>query len=119
MILFLNNGLDGRGFHATASFNGSVLGGNCVREDARWKFGVPSTGNANYAWVQHFIHHLAPTGMAGLVSANGSMSSNQSGEGEIRKAIIEAGFVDCLAAAPGQSVLPKRRQEGVKKSNFT
>jgi type I restriction-modification system DNA methylase subunit len=60
------------------------------------------TGNANFAWVQHFIHHLAPHGMAGFVLANGSMSSNQSGEGEIRKAIIEADLVDCMVALPGQ-----------------
>jgi type I restriction enzyme M protein len=63
---------------------------------------VPPSGNANYAWVQHFIHHLAPTGLAGFVLANGSMSSNQSGEGEIRKAIIEADLVDCMVALPGQ-----------------
>jgi len=63
---------------------------------------VPPAGNANYAWVQHFIHHLAPTGLAGFVLANGSMSSNQSGEGEIRKAIIEADLVDCMVALPGQ-----------------
>lgn len=66
------------------------------------QFGVPPKGNANFAWVQHFIHHLAPQGMAGFVLANGSMSSNQSGEGEIRKAIIEADLVDCMAAFPGQ-----------------
>ena len=63
---------------------------------------MPPEGNANYAWVQHFIDHLAPTGLAGFVLANGSMSSNQSGEGEIRKAIIEADLVDCMAALPGQ-----------------
>ena len=68
----------------------------------RWKYGVPPAGNANFAWVQHFIHHLCPTGMAGFVLANGSMSSNQSGEGEIRKAIIEADLVDCMVALPGQ-----------------
>jgi type I restriction enzyme M protein len=71
-------------------------------DDVRWQFGVPPKGNANYAWVQHFIHHLAPHGMAGFVLANGSMSSNQSGEGEIRKAIIEADLVDCMVALPGQ-----------------
>jgi type I restriction enzyme M protein len=65
-------------------------------------YGVPPASNANYAWVQHFIHHLAPTGLAGFVLANGSMSSNQSGEGEIRKAIIEADLVDCMVALPGQ-----------------
>jgi type I restriction enzyme M protein len=71
-------------------------------DDVRWKYGVPPKGNANFAWVQHFIHHLAPNGMAGFVLANGSMSSNQSGEGEIRKAIIEADLVDCMVALPGQ-----------------
>ena len=63
---------------------------------------MPPAGNANFAWVQHFIHHLAPTGIAGFVLANGSMSSNQSGEGEIRKAIVEADLVDCMVALPGQ-----------------
>ena len=71
-------------------------------DDARWQFGLPPRGNANFAWVQHFIYHLAPTGMAGFVLANGSMSSNQSGEGEIRRAIIEADLVDCMVALPGQ-----------------
>src|SRR5256712_12449057 len=77
-------------------------------DDARWQFGLPPRGNANFAWVQHFIHHLAPAapgssgGMAGFVLANGSMSSNQSGEGEIRRAIIEADLVDCMVALPGQ-----------------
>jgi type I restriction enzyme M protein len=71
-------------------------------DDVRWQYGVPPRGNANFAWVQHFIHHLAPNGMAGFVLANGSMSSNQSGEGEIRKALIEADLVDCMVALPGQ-----------------
>jgi type I restriction enzyme M protein len=71
-------------------------------DDVRWQYGVPPKGNANFAWVQHFIHHLAPQGMAGFVLANGSMSSNQSGEGEIRKALIEADLVDCMVALPGQ-----------------
>ena len=71
-------------------------------EDVRWQYGVPPKGNANFAWVQHFIHHLAPHGMAGFVLANGSMSSNQSGEGDIRRAIIEADLVDCMIALPGQ-----------------
>jgi type I restriction enzyme M protein len=70
--------------------------------DVRWQFGVPPKGNANFAWVQHFIHHLAPQGMAGFVLANGSMSSNQSGEGDIRRALIEADVVDCMVAMPGQ-----------------
>ncbi len=73
-----------------------------VDDDVRWQYGVPPKGNANFAWVQHFIHHLAPDGYAGFVLANGSMSSNQSGEGDIRKAIIEADMVDCMVALPGQ-----------------
>jgi len=87
---------------ANPPFNDSDWGGDRLREDARWKYGVPPAGNANFAWVQHFIHHLSPTGMAGFVLANGSMSSNQSGEGEIRKAIVEADLVDCMVAMPGQ-----------------
>jgi type I restriction enzyme M protein len=71
-------------------------------DDVRWQYGVPPRGNANFAWVQHFIHHLAPKGMAAFVLANGSMSSNQSGEGEIRRAIVEADLVDCMVAMPGQ-----------------
>lgn len=71
-------------------------------DDVRWQYGVPPKGNANFAWVQHFIHHLSATGMAGFVLANGSMSSNQSGEGEIRKALIDADLVDCMVALPGQ-----------------
>ncbi|MBM4287372.1 MAG: SAM-dependent DNA methyltransferase [Deltaproteobacteria bacterium] len=87
---------------ANPPFNDSDWRGEMLREDKRWKFGTPPAGNANYAWVQHFIHHLAPTGLAGFVLANGSMSSNQSGEGEIRKNIIEADLVDCMVALPGQ-----------------
>ena len=87
---------------ANPPFNDSDWGGVALREDARWKFGPPPAGNANFAWVQHFIHHLAPNGLAGFVLANGSMSSNQSGEGEIRQAIIEADMVDCMVALPGQ-----------------
>jgi type I restriction enzyme M protein len=71
-------------------------------DDVRWQYGVPPKGNANFAWVQHFLHHLAPQGLAGFVLANGSMSSNQSGEGEIRRALIEADLVDCMVALPGQ-----------------
>ncbi len=71
-------------------------------DDIRWKYGIPPKGNANFAWVQHFIHHLAPNGTAGFVLANGSMSSNQSGEGDIRKALIENDLVDCMIALPGQ-----------------
>ena len=83
-------------------FNVSDWGGERLKQDARWKYGLPPAGNANFAWVQHFIHHLAPQGMAGFVLANGSMSSNQSGEGDIRRALIEADLVDCMVALPGQ-----------------
>jgi len=87
---------------ANPPFNDDGWGGEQFREDVRWKYGVPPAGNANFAWVQHFIHHLTPNGMAGFVLANGSISSSQSGEGEIRKAIIEADLVDCMVALPGQ-----------------
>jgi type I restriction enzyme M protein len=87
---------------ANPPFNISDWGGDRLREDVRWKFGVPPVGNANYAWLQHIVHHLAPNGTAGVVLANGSMSSNTSGEGEIRQAMIEADVVDCMVALPGQ-----------------
>jgi type I restriction enzyme M protein len=87
---------------ANPPFNVSDWNGEMLREDKRWEYGVPPVGNANYAWIQHFIHHLSPTGTAGFVMANGSLSSNQSGEGEIRKAIIEADLADCIVAMPGQ-----------------
>jgi len=87
---------------ANPPFNDSDWGGDRLREDVRWKYGKPPVGNANFAWVEHIIHHLSPNGIAGFVLANGSMSSNQSGEGEIRKAIIEADLVDCMIALPGQ-----------------
>jgi type I restriction enzyme M protein len=87
---------------ANPPFNMSAWGGDSLREDKRWKYGVPPVGNANFAWVQHFIHHLLPNGAAAFVLANGSMSSNTSSEGEIRKAIIEDDLVDCMVALPGQ-----------------
>ncbi|MEA4909163.1 MAG: class I SAM-dependent DNA methyltransferase [Anaerolineaceae bacterium] len=87
---------------ANPPFNMSDWGGGVLREDKRWKYGVPPAGNANFAWVQHFIYHLSPNGAAGFVLANGSMSSNTSGEGEIRKAMIEDDLVDCMVALPGQ-----------------
>jgi type I restriction enzyme M protein len=87
---------------ANPPFNISDWGGERLREDVRWTFGAPPVGNANYAWLQHIVHHLAPHGFAGVVLANGSMSSQQSGEGDIRKAMIEAGAVDCMVALPGQ-----------------
>ena len=87
---------------ANPPFNVSDWRGDLLREDKRWQYGIPPTGNANFAWVQHMIYHLSPGGAAGFVLANGSMSSNQSGEGEIRKNIIEADLVDCMVALPGQ-----------------
>jgi len=87
---------------ANPPFNDSDWRGDLLKEDKRWVYGVPPSGNANFAWVQHFIYHLAPTGLAGFVLSNGSMSSNQSNEGEIRKNIIEADLVDCMVALPGQ-----------------
>jgi len=90
---------------ANPPFNDSDWGGAGLRDDKRWKFGAPPDGNSNYAWIEHFVHHLAPTGVAAFVMANGSMSSNQSGEGDIRKALIEAqngGLVDCMIALPSQ-----------------
>lgn len=92
---------------ANPPFNISDWGGDRLREDVRWKYGVPPAGNANFAWVQHIVHHLSPSGTAGVVLANGSMSSTQSGEGEIRRALIEGvegkpGVVDCMVALPGQ-----------------
>jgi type I restriction enzyme M protein len=87
---------------ANPPFNISDWGGEGLKEDVRWKYGVPPARNANYAWIEHMIHHLAPSGVAGYVMANGSMSSNSSGEGEIRKAIVEADLVDCMVALPGQ-----------------
>ncbi|MDP3790528.1 MAG: class I SAM-dependent DNA methyltransferase [Candidatus Omnitrophota bacterium] len=87
---------------ANPPFNDSDWKGELLREDIRWKYGTPPMGNANFAWVQHFIHHLSPTGLAGFVLANGAMSSNASGEGDIRKSIIEADIVDCMVALPSQ-----------------
>jgi type I restriction enzyme M protein len=92
---------------ANPPFNISDWGGDRLREDVRWKYGTPPAGNANFAWVQHIVHHLSPAGVAGVVLANGSMSSTQNGEGEIRRALIEGaagapGVVDCMVALPGQ-----------------
>ena len=87
---------------ANPPFNVSDWGGDRLRDDKRWEYGVPPVGNANFAWVQHFLYHLAPRGIAGFVLSNGSMSSSQSGEGEIRRNLIEADLVDCIIALPGQ-----------------
>jgi len=90
---------------ANPPFNDSDWGGQGLRDDKRWKYGMPPVGNSNYAWIQHFVYHLSPNGVAAFVMANGAMSSNQSGEGEIRKALIEdqhGGLIDCIVALPGQ-----------------
>ncbi len=87
---------------ANPPFNSSDWGGDRLVEDRRWVYGIPPKGNANYAWIQHMVHHLAPNGVAGFVLANGSMSSAQSGEGDIRKNLIKADLVDCMIALPSQ-----------------
>jgi type I restriction enzyme M protein len=87
---------------ANPPFNISDWGGERLREDVRWKYGTPPVANANFAWVQHKVHHLVPSGIAGFVLANGSMSSNQSGEGDIRRQLVEHDLVDCMIAMPGQ-----------------
>jgi type I restriction enzyme M protein len=87
---------------ANPPFNIKEWGGEFLRDDARWKFGVPPLGNANFAWLQHMHHHLAPNGYAAVILANGSMSSNSGGEGEIRKAMVEGDAVDCMVALPNQ-----------------
>jgi type I restriction enzyme M protein len=85
---------------ANPPFNISDWGGEKVKDDVRWKYGVPPTGNANYAWIQHFIHHLSPEGIAGFVMANGSLSSQTSNEGKIRENIIQDHLVDCIVSMP-------------------
>ncbi len=87
---------------ANPPFNVSDWSGEHLRDDSRWKYGPPPTGNANYAWLQHFAHKLSPNGTAGIVLANGSMNSNSGGEGDIRKNMIEAGLIDCMVALPPQ-----------------
>ncbi len=87
---------------ANPPFNVSDWGADRLAGDQRWRYGVPPNGNANFAWVQHMVHHLAPRGVAGFVLANGSMSSQQSGEGDIRRNLVEAGLVDCMVALPSQ-----------------
>jgi len=87
---------------ANPPFNQSDWGQEFLQEDARWRFGLPPAGNANFAWMQHMLYHLAPHGVMATVLANGSLSSNTSGEGIIRKNLIEAGLVDCIVALPKQ-----------------
>jgi type I restriction enzyme M protein len=87
---------------ANPPFNDSDWGGAQLQDDARWEYGIPPTGNANYAWIQHFIYHLSPRGIAGFVLANGSMSTSTTQELEIRKTILEHDLVDCMVALPNQ-----------------
>lgn len=90
---------------ANPPFNDSDWSGDLLRNDGRWKFGTPPAGNANYAWIQHFLYHLSPTGIAGFVLAKGSLTSKTSGEGDIRKALIEARLVDCIVNLPAKLFL--------------
>jgi type I restriction enzyme M protein len=90
---------------ANPPFNVSDWGGELLRNDARWQFGVPPVGNANFAWLQHFIYHLAPTGQAGVVLAKGALTSKTGGEGEIRKALIENRLIDCIVNLPAKLFL--------------
>ncbi|MEA1908391.1 MAG: class I SAM-dependent DNA methyltransferase [Euryarchaeota archaeon] len=85
---------------ANPPFNDSDWSGDLLRKDGRWKYGVPPTGNANYAWIQHFLYHLSPSGQTGFVLAKGALTSKTSGEGEIRKELVEAGLVDCIVNLP-------------------
>jgi type I restriction enzyme M protein len=87
---------------ANPPFNVSDWGGEQLRDDPRWEHGRPPVGNANYAWLQHFASHLSPRGVAGIVLANGSLSSQQSGEGDIRRRLVEADLVECIVALQGQ-----------------
>jgi type I restriction enzyme M protein len=90
---------------ANPPFNDSDWSGDLLKDDARWKYGIPPSGNANYAWIQHFIYHMSPTGMAGFVLAKGSLTSKTNGEGDTRKAIIEAGLLDCIVNLPAKLFL--------------
>jgi type I restriction enzyme M protein len=90
---------------ANPPFNDSDWSGDQLKGDPRWQYGTPPAGNANYAWIQHFVYHLAPTGQAGFVLAKGSLTSKSSGEGEMRKAMIEAGLVDCIVNMPAKLFL--------------
>jgi type I restriction enzyme M protein len=87
---------------ANPPFNLSDWGADKLKDDVRWKYGMPPAGNANFAWLQHMIHHLAPNGKIGMVLANGSLSSQSGGEGEIRQNIINADLVECIVAMPTQ-----------------
>ncbi len=90
---------------ANPPFNVSDWSGDLLRTDGRWQHGTPPAGNANYAWIQHFLYHLAPTGQAGFVLAKGSLTSKTSGEGDIRKALIESDLIDCIVNLPAKLFL--------------
>lgn len=85
---------------ANPPFNDSDWSGDLLRGDGRWKYGEPPSSNANYAWIQHFIYHLNPSGQAGFVLAKGALTTKTSGEGEIRKALVDANLVDCIVNLP-------------------
>jgi len=90
---------------ANPPFNDSDWSGDLLRKDGRWKHGIPPAGNANYAWIQHFLYHLSPSGQAGFVLAKGSLTSKTSGEGDIRKSLVEARLVDCIVNLPAKLFL--------------
>ncbi|MBZ0184478.1 MAG: type I restriction-modification system subunit M [Melioribacteraceae bacterium] len=90
---------------ANPPFNDSDWSGDLLRTDGRWQYGTPPSGNANYAWIQHFVYHLSPTGQAGFVLAKGALTSKTSGEGDIRRALIEAGLIDCIVNLPAKLFL--------------
>jgi len=90
---------------ANPPFNDSDWSGELLRKDGRWKYGTPPAGNANYAWIQHFLYHLSPSGQAGFVLSKGALTSKTSGEGDIRKALIEARLVDCIVNLPAKLFL--------------
>ncbi len=113
---------------ANPPFNDSDWSGELLQKDARWVYGTPPAGNANYAWIQHFLYHLAPNGNAGFVLSKGSLTSNTGGEGDIRKALIEADLVDCIVNLPAKLFLNtqipaclwflKRNKENKKQTLF-
>ena len=90
---------------ANPPFNDSDWSGDLLRKDGRWQYGTPPTGNANYAWIQHFLYHLSPSGLAGFVLAKGALTSKTSGEGDIRKELIEVRLVDCIVNLPAKLFL--------------
>jgi type I restriction enzyme M protein len=90
---------------ANPPFNDSDWSGDLLRGDGRWKYGEPPSGNANFAWIQHFLYHLAPTGLMGFVMAKGALTSKSGGEGDIRKALVEARLVDCIVNMPAKLFL--------------